>query len=124
MYPALRSEPWKNSGPRWRTDGNIERPESEAFRAFYIVHIGLRQQYGKLVFVGLSPNLLSLRDQCAHWLAMTAFFECAFSNTSFPLCLVEFISPFYSFRTLNWSAEAIRDWPWGVMIPVKKERHR
>ena len=66
MYPALRSEPWKNSGPRWRTDGNIERPESEAFRAFYIVHIGLRQQYGKLVFVGLSPNLLSLRDQCAH----------------------------------------------------------
>ena len=25
------------------------------------------QQYDKLVFVGLSPNFLSLRDQCAHW---------------------------------------------------------
>ena len=32
-----------------------------------IVHIGLTQQIGKLLFVGLTPDFLSLRDQCAHW---------------------------------------------------------
>ena len=32
-----------------------------------IILFGLTQQSDKLVFVGLSPNFLSLRDQCAHW---------------------------------------------------------
>ena len=31
------------------------------------------KQTDKMVFVGLSPTYLSLRDQCAHWFAMTAF---------------------------------------------------
>ena len=39
------------------------------------LHIGFSQQAGKLVFVGLTPNFLSLRDQCAHWSWQSPYLE-------------------------------------------------
>ena len=40
----------------------------------------------KLVFVGLTPNYLSLRDQCAHWSRNDRKLEGKSTNTNLSFC--------------------------------------
>ena len=40
----------------------------------------------KLVFVGLTPNYLSLRDQCAHWSRNDRKLEGKSANTNLSFC--------------------------------------